>query len=110
MHFLDPRQETYPIHYAIETDSGCRVGQCWVVWRGKFGSSLQDTWVLSKIWIEPEFRRQGWLRNTWETLHSMYDGIQPEPPLSSEAWQFFATRPEVAMSQMFPMMTLEDYG
>jgi hypothetical protein len=102
---LDPRieAERFPIHYAIEDDQGCRVGQCWVAYRGKIGSSLRDTWVFANIRIEPEYRRQGWLRITWETLRSMYGDTQPEPPLSKEAWQFFSSRPEVHMRRMFPM-------
>jgi hypothetical protein len=71
VHFLDQRTETSPVHYAIEDDQGRQVGECWVAYRGKFGSSLQETWVLSNILVEPEYRRQGWLRRTWETLRSM---------------------------------------
>jgi hypothetical protein len=103
IHCLDPRieAERVPISYAIEDDQGCHIGECLVAYRGEFGSSPQNTWVLAKIWIEPEFRRRGWPRRTWAMLRTMYDGIQPEPPLSKESWEFFVSRPEVDMNKMF---------
>lgn len=90
-----------PISYRIVDDRGRSVGEYRIAYRGSSGWPLSNRWVLTSIQIDPAFRWQGWLRRTWEKLISEYPGIQPEPPLSWESWQFFASRPEVDMSLMF---------
>lgn len=93
-----------PRSYQIFNDQGRWVGEYRIAYRDSrecWPLPLSNYWALTRIWIDPAFRRQGWLRRTWEKLIFDYPGIQPEPPLSRESWQFFARRPEVDMSPMF---------
>ena len=93
-----------PIGYRIIDGQDRVVGLFRIAYRnGSECWPLPNRWVLTSIQIDPVFRRRGWLRRTWEKLVADYPGIQPEPPLSWESWQFFASRPEVDMSPMFLM-------
>jgi hypothetical protein len=111
--FFDERDD--PVEYAIIGEQGQCVGECHVIynydWTSDYGYCpiLCDMWVMSQVWIEPEFRRQGYLRRAWELLVKRYPGIQPDPPLSKEAWAFFATRPEVDMTKMFRKLIRKEW-
>jgi hypothetical protein len=78
--FFDERDEA--VVYTINDDRGQRAGECRVVYRwstciGDMRPEFCDVWVMSHVWIEPEFRRQGHLRRAWELLTRWYPGIQP---------------------------------
>ena len=45
--------------------------------------------TLRWIWIAPPYRRQGWMRRSWEMLTDRFPGIMPEPPFSPAAEQYF---------------------
>jgi hypothetical protein len=77
----------------IITDAeGRALGAFGVRWR-----DYRDTpgWMMTWAWIAPPYRRQGLLRQAWEMAVQTYPGIDPEPPFSCAAANFFATRNDI---------------
>jgi hypothetical protein len=79
----------------IADEAGRAIGGFVVRWRGDYyppeTPDWAKGWALTWVWIAPPYRRQGWLRRTWQTLTCCYSGIIPEPPFSPAAATFFAT-------------------
>jgi hypothetical protein len=77
--------------YIIADREGRALGGFVVRWR-KY-TDVPHHWALVWIWIAPDYRRQGWLRRTWEMVEGKYSGIIPEKPFSAGTEAFFASQP-----------------
>jgi GNAT superfamily N-acetyltransferase len=79
--------------YIIADFAGRALGGFVVRWRE--WKDAPSCWALVWIWIAPPYRRQGWLRRTWEMVRDEYPGIIPEAPFSRGTATFFARRDDV---------------
>jgi hypothetical protein len=79
--------------YIITDPEGRALGGFGVRWREY--TNTPDCWRLEWIWIAPGYRRQGWLRRSWEMVDRNYPGIVPDKPFSAGTEAFFATQPAV---------------
>lgn len=57
--------------------------------------NASSRWVLNWIWIAPAYRRKGLLKATWDFVKGHFPSIEPDPPFSDKAANFFADRTDV---------------
>jgi hypothetical protein len=80
--------------YLIAEPDGRAVGGFVVRWIQFSNAPAQ--WILSWVWIAPSHRRCGLMRTAWLMVKDKYSGIDPDPPFSRSAAQFFANRDDVS--------------
>lgn len=80
--------------YILTDADGRAIGGCMARW--KIYEDAPPNWVLAWIWIVPSHRRNGLMKQAWETVKSEYEGIEPDPPFSRAAAKFFRYRVDVS--------------
>jgi hypothetical protein len=80
--------------YLIAEPDGRAVGGFVVRWI-EFSNAPAQL-ILSWVWIAPSHRRCGLMRTAWLMVKDKYPGIDPDPPFSKGAAQFFANRDDVS--------------
>jgi RimJ/RimL family protein N-acetyltransferase len=80
--------------YLVAEPDGRAVGGFVVRWIEYSNAPAQ--WMLSWVWIAPTHRRRGLMRAAWLMAKDKYPGIDPDPPFSKGAAEFFANRDDLS--------------
>jgi hypothetical protein len=80
--------------YLVTEPDGRAIGGLVVRWIEFSNAPAQ--WTLSWVWIVPSHRRRGLMKSAWLIVRNKYPSIDPDPPFSKGAAQFFASRDDVS--------------
>ena len=80
-------------HWLILTPDGRAIGGL-SAWHREF-MDAPPGWRWAWAWVIPAMRRNGHMQRCWDMLTARFSEIEPQPPLSRPAAQFFAGRSDV---------------
>jgi hypothetical protein len=61
-------------------------------------SNLPGVWVLTWVWITPEYRRRGLLSRAWALFTKRYGPLVVQPPISEGFEHFLSRQPVISVS------------